>query len=163
MRYRLILMRHAKSSWTSGAASDHARPLNGRGRNDAPRVGGRLLELGWIPDLVVTSDSTRTLQTLDGVRAAMDLDCEVVATRDLYHAGTDEVREACYALPDAVETVLMLGHNPGWEDALHDLCGESQPMTTANAALLSVEARDWTAAINSGGWTLHELIRPREL
>jgi phosphohistidine phosphatase len=160
---RIILMRHAKSSWTSAARGDHERPLSDRGLRDAPRVGARLLQLGWIPDAVITSDSARTLETLDGVIDAMELDCEVVATRELYHAGADEVREACCALPASVQTVLLLGHNPGWEDVLHALCGESHEMTTANAALLSIEASDWTTAINRGGWTLHGVVRPREL
>lgn len=163
MLYRVILMRHAKSSWTSGAASDHGRPLSGRGQRDAPRIGARLAELGWVPDHVLTSDSARTRETVDGVREALELDCEIEARSDLYHAGIDEVREACYGLPASVETVLIVGHNPGWEETLHALCGESHEMTTANAALLSREAPSWTAAINSGGWQLHGTLRPKEL
>lgn len=163
MRYRVILMRHAKSSWTSGAATDHARPLSDRGQRDAPRVGARLAELGWIPDHVLTSDSARTLETLAGVREAIDFDGEIEATRDLYHAGIDEVREACYGLPASVETVLILGHNPGWEEVLLALTGERYEMTTANAALLSRDAASWTAAINDRGWELHDILRPRDL
>jgi len=63
MSKRLIIMRHAKSSWTSGAATDHQRPLNKRGRRDAPRIGARLQHLGWLPDLVIASDSERTRET----------------------------------------------------------------------------------------------------
>ena len=59
MTRRLILMRHAKSDWGTGD-DDHDRPLNARGRGDAPRVGEALRELGWVPDLVVLSDSART-------------------------------------------------------------------------------------------------------
>ncbi len=65
MTMRLIIMRHAKSDWNSGAASDHARPLNKRGRRDAPRVANRLGELGWQPDYVISSDSRRTRETLE--------------------------------------------------------------------------------------------------
>ena len=60
MQRRLMVMRHAKSSWKSQVPTDHERPLNERGRRDAARVGKRLAELGWVPDFVVSSDSRRT-------------------------------------------------------------------------------------------------------
>ena len=60
MQRRLMLMRHAKSSWKSQVPTDHERPLNERGRRDAARVGKRLAKLGWLPDVVVGSDSRRT-------------------------------------------------------------------------------------------------------
>jgi phosphohistidine phosphatase len=63
MGKRLIIMRHAKSSWTSGASTDHQRPLNKRGRHAAPRIGARLRDIGWIPDMVIASDSERTRET----------------------------------------------------------------------------------------------------
>jgi hypothetical protein len=63
MQRRLMIMRHAKSAWSSDVASDHERPLNKRGRRDAPRVGKRLAKLGWVPEFVVSSDSRRTRET----------------------------------------------------------------------------------------------------
>jgi phosphohistidine phosphatase SixA len=63
MRRRLMIMRHAKSSWKGQVPTDHDRPLNTRGRRDAVRVGKRLAKLGWVPDLVVSSDSRRTRET----------------------------------------------------------------------------------------------------
>ena len=67
MHRRLIIMRHAKSSWTSGALSDHERPLNARGIRDAPRVGAALVKRGWLPQLVLSSDSERTRETFAGM------------------------------------------------------------------------------------------------
>ena len=73
MRRRIIVMRHAKSSWKSGARDDHARPLNKRGRRDAPRIAARLAELGWVPERVISSDSERTRQTWARMEEAFDL------------------------------------------------------------------------------------------
>ena len=71
MERRLIVMRHAKSSWKSDAETDHLRPLNKRGRDSAPLVAARLVELGWIPEAVYSSDSLRTRETWDGMMNAL--------------------------------------------------------------------------------------------
>ncbi|MBK6580418.1 MAG: histidine phosphatase family protein [Sandaracinaceae bacterium] len=65
---RLLLTRHAKSDWSTEAPDDHARPLNKRGRRDAPRVGALVQSLGWRPELVLCSSAQRALETLSGLR-----------------------------------------------------------------------------------------------
>lgn len=103
----LILMRHAKSDWTSGIDSDHARPLNPRGRASALALGDWLRAKGWLPDEVFCSSSTRTRETLEG----LSVEAPVRFLDALYHAGP-EIMQA--ALKEAKgETVLMIGHNPG--------------------------------------------------
>ena len=163
MQRRLILMRHAKSAWDTDAPSDHERPLNKRGRRDAPRVGERLAELGWIPELVISSDATRTRQTWEGVATAF----ERVRTHflpSLYGAGVPEVKAALAEVGADVGTVLILGHNPGWEEVLVYLTGQEVRLTTANAALLDGEADSWEAATEQPEqWRLDRVIRPKEL
>ena len=66
--YRVIVMRHAKSSWKTDAPTDHARPLNKRGKRDAPRIARELELRGWVPQLVLSSDSKRTRQTFKRMR-----------------------------------------------------------------------------------------------
>src|SRR5262245_38687424 len=112
MQRRLMLMRHAKSAWQSQVPSDHARPLNERGRRDAPRVGKRLVELGWVPDHVVGSDSRRTRETWERMQKHFP-EARVSFTRTLYAAGPTELRTEVARLPADVRTVLVLGHNPG--------------------------------------------------
>ena len=103
----LVLMRHAKSSWNHPDLSDHARPLNKRGRKSAEALGGWLRDNGWLPDMVLSSDSTRTKETFDG----LGLDVPVTFTRALYHTDTMGMKAV---IRDATgDTVLMLGHNPG--------------------------------------------------
>ena len=155
-------MRHAKSSWDSDAPTDHARPLNRRGRRDAPRVARRLSELGWVPDAVCSSDSERTRQTWSLMSAELEPDVPVTFTPTLFHAGLGGIQTAAERWPDEIATVLVLGHNPGWEDALTMLSGRAEVMTTANAGLLVGEGATWSEALERG-WDLEALIRPKEL
>ena len=162
MGKRLVIMRHAKSSWTSGAATDHQRPLNKRGRRAAPLIGARLQELGWIPDLVIASDSERTRETWSRMRTEFPTAIEERHNRAFYHGGLNDIKSACAKLLDDVDTVLVLGHNPGWEGAVAELGGQWQRMTTANAALLESGAETWAEAM-AGEWMLVDLLRPKEL
>lgn len=159
---RLIVMRHAKSSWKSPAPTDHARPLNSRGRGDAPRVGTALAERGWVPDLVLSSDAQRTRETFAGMCEAFPSEVEARFLPAFYHAGLGAVQDALPGVPDEVDCLLLLGHNPGWESLVHWLTGKGVVMKTATAALLSLELERWSAAINPGAWNLEEVLYPRE-
>ena len=162
MSKRLIIMRHAKSSWTSGAATDHQRPLNKRGRRAAPRIAARLRDLGWIPDLVIASDSERTRETWQRMRTEFPHPIEERFISAFYHGGSAAIVNACNMLTEDISTLLVLGHNPGWEDAVADLTGQWVRMTTANAALLESDAEDWPEAMEAN-WVLLEVLRPKEL
>lgn len=163
MQRRLILLRHAKSSWKTNAPSDHARPLGKRGRRDAPRVGAALRELGWTPDHVLSSDAERTRETFERMAKELGFTAAAQFRADLYHAGVDELRYAIASVDDEHRTLLVLGHNPGWEQALEWLSGADDELKTGCAALLSVEAETWRAAMRRGAFTLETVIRPREL
>jgi phosphohistidine phosphatase SixA len=164
MKRRLIVLRHAKSAWNTDAPTDHDRPLNKRGRRDAPRIGARLAELGWLPEQVVSSDAARTRETWKRLSTDWSEPVAVSFTRSLYGAGYGEVRSAVGGLGDEATTAMVIGHNPGWEELVETLTGTPQRMTTCNAALLSIQAESWQAAIEQrGGWRLHEVLRPKEL
>jgi phosphohistidine phosphatase SixA len=164
MKRRLILMRHAKSSWKKTELSDHQRPLNKRGRRDAPRVARRLAELRWRPEVVLCSDSTRTIETAELLRGEWGEQPAFDFLPSFYHGGLDELVEEVSAVPSGVQCVLALGHNPGWEGALLWLTGEEERLTTANAALLEGSGDTWAAAVASRrGWKIHDVIRPKEL
>ena len=155
-------MRHAKSSWKSGAPTDHERPLNKRGRRDAPKVGAELARLGWVPELILSSDSARTTETFERMKGPLGFEGEARFSRELYHAGVDEVRDALAGVSPTIETVLVLGHNPGWEEVLEHLGGVGEPMKTACCALLASDDARWDAAFDAR-WALTRMIRPREL
>ena len=162
MTRRLIVMRHAKSSWNSPAHSDHERPLNGRGRRDAPRIGAALVERGWTPELVLSSDAQRTRETFAGMSEVFPSAVEARYLPSFYHAGLGAAQGELPAVPDQVACLLVLGHNPGWEDLVDWLAGEDIVMKTANAALLSLDLESWSDALQPGKWKLEDVIRPRE-
>ena len=156
---RLLLTRHAKSDWSTEALDDHARPLNKRGRRDAPRVGALLQSLGWRPELVLCSTAQRAIQTLSGLRAAWDAPPEVQLLPSLYHAGADAARAALATVPDTMTTVMLIGHNPGWEEALTALCGARETLPTASVAMLQ---RDGAPAwADARAFELVRVLRPR--
>lgn len=155
-------MRHAKSAWDTGAPSDHARPLNRRGKRAAPQVAAALERAGWLPDLVLLSDAKRTKQTLKRMRRAWSERPSAVALEALYHAGLPELEAALLTHAGGAQTVLALGHNPGWSDALFSLAGLPQPLKTADAACLSSPAASWPAALK-GPFSVSALIRARSL
>ncbi len=146
---RRVVMRHAKSAWDAGASTDHERPLNERGKREAPVVGRDLAARGFAPDLVLTSDSKRTMETLE-LALPFWPKAEVVSSRALYHAGIVEVRDALASVPPAAETVLVLGHNPGWEGMVSQLSGKHVEMKTSYAAVLESDAESFSEALAPG-------------
>ncbi len=146
---RLVVMRHAKSDWDAGASSDHERPLNERGRREAPLVAAEIAARGFAPALVVSSDSKRTTETFEQAKAHWP-GAAVRFTRALYHAGIAEVREALAAVPADVETVLVLGHNPGWESMVSQLSATHVELKTSHAAVLESDEATFSEAIAPG-------------
>lgn len=114
MTRRLILMRHAKSSWAC-AGPDHERPLNARGHASAQTMGTWLRELGHIPDEVLTSTARRTLDTLD----ELGFDAPAREVPALYMAEAETMLRVLRGATG--RTVLMLGHNPGIADFARQL------------------------------------------
>ena len=149
---RLIVMRHAKSSWKDPNLDDHERPLNKRGMRDAPMVADAIFERGWIPELVLVSSSKRTLQTLEGMSHRMGKTPFEVRS-GIYHATVIDLVEE---LEDALDngTTMIIGHNPGSEILVNHLSGEWHTMPTATAVLL----------LHSGSsWSVEAVIRPKEI
>ncbi|GAB4271412.1 MAG: histidine phosphatase family protein [Pararhodobacter sp.] len=111
MTKRLILTRHAKSSWDDPTMSDHDRPLNDRGKAAAADLGEWLASRGYIPDEVLCSDALRTRKTWSGIAPALPGTPVLVLKPALYHAGPDVMLAVLrHATSD---TVMMIGHNPG--------------------------------------------------
>ena len=145
-------MRHAESSNDYRDLADHDRPLNARGLSDARRVADALAERGWLPQLVLVSSSTRTLETLEGMAPRIG-GAKTDIRPEIYHAG---ISTLLIQLEDMLGegTTMILGHNPGSEVLINHLTGEWREMPPAAAALL---------AESGGGWSIEDIIRPREL
>ena len=131
----VLLMRHAKSSWDDPSLADHDRPLNRRGRRDAPRMGHLLCELNLIPDVIVTSSALRARQTADAIRDECEL-ADPVVEEQLYHASLADWQEIVGNCGTG-EIALYIGHNPGLEEVVSALAGEFIRMPTAAIAMFT--------------------------
>lgn len=113
----IYLVRHAKSSWADYSIPDHDRPLNERGKRDAPFMAAKLLESGQDIHAVLSSTARRARKTATAFRKAFELEKDqMVLDRSLYHAMPDEIIKAIQALPDSWTSVAVFGHNPGFTD-----------------------------------------------
>lgn len=169
MPRELLILRHAKSSWDSGASTDFDRPLAKRGRKDAPRVGRFLMSEGLVPDYVVSSPAERAKQTVIAVCAEMGIDREQVNFDSrIYHAGTGSLLSVLNDSPVDARRVMIAGHNPGLEMLLQNLCNHEVPMPddyklmpTAAVAQLDILS-DWQS-LEGGLARLVNLTRARSL
>lgn len=152
---RLILSRHAKAVTDGGAAGDHGRVLSERGRRDAVRLGIRLLDLGWVPERVLCSDAARTRETWalasEALRRAGQAP-EVGYERRLYLADPEAIARVCADLGEASGCLMLVGHNPGWEQLASQLAGGAVPLPTAGTALLVARRPGrWADLLSSEG------------
>lgn len=109
----LYLLRHAKSSWEFEDLSDHDRPLNNRGRHDAPLMGRELASHEITLDLIVTSSAVRALTTASLVAKELEYDTEnIVINEAIYEAGKEELLTIIRQMPDTVNNLMLVGHNP---------------------------------------------------
>ena len=130
----LLIVRHAKSSWNHPGLSDHDRPLNRRGKEDAPKMGEVLRDEDTIPDMIISSTAKRAQKTAELMADSSGFDGKIVFTRAFYNADSDTYLDMLKTIPDNIETVMFVGHNPGMEELVYDLTGESVRFTTANIA-----------------------------
>jgi phosphohistidine phosphatase len=129
MTHELLVLRHAKSSWDSSAATDFDRPLSKRGRRDAPRVGRFLATGGLVPDYVVSSPATRARQTVLAACEALGIGEEAINWDErIYSASTGRLMDVLCECPESAHRVLIAGHNPGLEMLVQTLCRHPVPM-----------------------------------
>ena len=167
---RLMLARHAKSSWGDPALGDHDRPLNRRGRRAAPMVAGELVALDCIPDVVYSSTSARTRETWALMEPHFSGHTRVEFVRDLYLASPRRVLTAIASAPADAEKLMILGHNPSTH-AIAAYLSRSGPedeivrlrtkFPTGAVAVVDLAGDRWTA-VEHGGELIHYIV-PRRL
>lgn len=118
----LVLVRHAKSSWKDASLADRDRPLNDRGKRDAPVMGRRLAKRDETPDLIVSSPAVRALATARVIAEAVGYPVDRIREDErIYLAGPDDLLEAIHDLDDANDRVFLFGHNPGLTELVNAL------------------------------------------
>lgn len=163
---RLILIRHAKSSWDDPKMTDHDRPLNERGKTASADLGQWLSSRGYQPDQALCSDALRTRETYEGMRAALTSAPEPELKSALYHAGPDVMMVVLQKAKGDV--VMMLGHNPGIAEFAHRLVAktpispEFRKYPTGATLVVDFDITDWAEARFGQGATV-DFIVPREI
>ena len=118
----LVLVRHAKSSWKDASLPDRERPLNRRGKRDAPEMGRRLADLGGVPDLILSSPATRAMETARIIAEKVGHPADAIRGDErIYEAGPAEILDVIRELDDALERVFLFGHNPGLTQLVNEL------------------------------------------
>ena len=159
----LLLLRHAKSSWKDSDLGDHERPLNKRGKKDAPRMGTLLKDEGLLPDLILSSSAKRCRKTADHVIHTSGYRGETRITGELYEANAAKLRQALAGLDDSVSRVLLIAHNPGMEELLEPLAGAYTPLSTAALAQVELSIDRWGELTSETPGKLIQIWQPREL
>jgi phosphohistidine phosphatase len=166
---RLLLLRHAKSSWDDVSADDFDRPLNPRGRAAAPVMGSHIAAHGLAPEKILCSSARRTRETLAALLPHIDEDVDIRLTRELYFAGEDRMIDQIRAHGGNAATLLVIGHNPGIQDTALALVGDGDPAVvagitekfpTAGLAVIDFPATKWTDLEPKTGRAV-AFLRPR--
>ena len=157
----LLILRHAKSSWNYPELSDYDRPLNARGKRDAPRMGKHLREQGLIPDRILSSSAKRARKTASRVAKACGYPGKVKKLDVFYDTVVGVYFETLQTLPDKYERVMVVGHNPTMEQLVGYVTGQAQRMPTAALAHIELPIQHWEALdLNTVG-TLINLWTPK--
>ena len=141
----LFLVRHAKSSPASPPLPDRERPLDDRGRHDAPKMGQRLAKSGVKkPDLLVSSPALRALTTAQLIADEIGYQREdIVVDERLYASSPDNLLAVIGALDDKLDRVMLVGHNPEFTELAHRLSSEITDMPTCAVAEFRFDATAW--------------------
>lgn len=163
---RLILTRHAKSSWDDPLTPDHDRPLNERGKAAASDLGQWLDSRGYAPAAVLCSDSVRTRETWSGIAPALSGSPVLELKPALYHAGAEVMLAVLKHAKDDV--VMMIGHNPGIADFANRLVANA-PLNpdfgrypTGATLVVDFAVESWADVVFGSGVTV-DFVIPREM
>ncbi len=167
----LTLLRHAKSDWSDTVTRDVDRPLNGRGERAAQTMGAWTAQQALVFDRVLASPAARVVDTLTHFRAACPACPEPIWDRRLYLAAAPTLIDIIQETPSEIESLILVGHNPGLEELILDLVPDDglsalrdsveEKFPTAALAVLECDITDWRAI--APGVRLSRFVRPRDL
>ena len=158
----LHLLRHAKSDWDGGEA-DHDRPLSARGERAAAAMAVYFRQQGIAPDFVLCSSARRTRDTLSILRGGLPDDVAVETTRDIYLATAAQLVARLKSIPVRSRIALAIGHNPGMEDTVRVLTGDSAGLKFPTCALATLDSTSGWATLGAGRAELRRFVTPKDL
>lgn len=170
---RLILMRHAKSSWSDPSLPDHDRPLNLRGRHAAQQMANALIARDYLPGAIICSTALRARETLAPLLQLLNGTVRLTLSRALYEARSEhypDIIRAAAANSGQADTLILIGHNYAIQDVALALAGNRETPQYKNlkskfptGAAAVLELTGDVADCAPGAATLIEFLRPRDL
>ncbi len=158
----LFLVRHAKSSRNDAAMPDKDRPLNDRGKRDAPKMGERLAKRDVKPNLILSSPARRALKTAQIIARKLDYKVKDIVVDDrLYAVEADDLLRVIRRLGDKLECVMLFSHNPELTELAHRLSSKITHMPTCAVAEFTFDAKSWSY-IGKGKPTRMALYYPKQ-
>ena len=160
----LLILRHAKTQ-SDAPAGDHARELTERGHRNAAAIGAYIHNLTGTPDAIITSDATRALQTAEIVATAVNFAGPLTVEPRIYTADVNTLLALVRSILDEVNTAIIVGHNPGFEELAEALAGNHDQgvrLPTAALALLEFDVERWDT-VRAGSGRLREVATPRTI
>ncbi len=150
---RLYLLRHAKSSWKDPELADYDRPLNKRGKRDAPFMGQRLKKQGVRPDIILSSPAKRARKTARSIAQEIDYPPKQIRwLESLYAAGSESMLRIVMDCDDDCNQVLLVGHNPGLTDLAERLTGTLvDNIPTAGVMAVDFDIDSWAEVKEGAG------------
>ena len=143
----LLIIRHAKSSWANAGQADIERPLNERGKSDAPQMAKRLKEKGIQIDLFVSSPAKRAHKTAKLFAEEYDYKKDdILIKEELYEAYAETFYKVVASLPAKYNTVAIFSHNPGITEFVNSLTGvHVDNMPTCAVFAVLINAKEWSS------------------
>ena len=142
----IILVRHAKSSWKDPGLNDFVRPLNKRGKRNAPFMGKKLKERHIVPDLILSSPAKRARKTAIAIAKALDYPKKKIRFKDkMYHASDGFLFKLVKSLDDQHKTVMLFGHNPSFNDFANILLKKNRidNIPTSGVCCIRFDCNQW--------------------
>jgi len=168
--HRLLVLRHAKSSWSNASLDDHDRPLAPRGRRAAEVLAAHVATIDPPPALVLCSTARRAQDTLEPVRSRLPDSTELLVEDNLYGAPAPVLLARLRQVPEAIPSVMVVGHNPGLEDLVRGLGRDGDPGLIARfrtkfptGALATIGFTGPWKELGSGPATLEAFVVPADL
>lgn len=123
MEKDILLIRHAKSSWKEPGLSDHDRPLNKRGKHDAPLMAKVVKNAGVKPDLLISSTAIRASKTAEYFAEVFEIEKKkIFLSEDLYLGDVSDIMNRLRSVKDEINSVFLFAHNPGITDFANAFC-----------------------------------------
>lgn len=141
---KIILVRHAKSSWDDPFLNDHDRPLADRGIADAPKMAKRLKKKGIVPDLILSSTALRAAETAKITAKILGgSEDDISWEKGLFHAAPNQILKIIRMQKDSFNTLLVFGHNPGFNDLITYLGGDLDNLPTSGQFGFKLKSEHW--------------------